>query len=280
MPVAVKERFAGRPAFATGIYVLGINLGSALSAALAVPIAHAAGSWRWSLAVFSVVTIGLVFAWWALTRDEAPHRREDVAPRSPALARSASPGGSSAIFGSMACVFYGLNNWLPDAYVERGWSEGKAGALLAVLNIAALVTTLDHPLARRPARLAPLLPRAVQRRCSSAAPPGSPALPGGAWVWAAIAGLCTGAMFPLVMTLPVDIGKRPVDVGAVAGLMLGRRLHDRRDRAVRARRRARLDGVVHGHAVADRRLRRDAVRALRLDDARADRARRDRAGRL
>jgi CP family cyanate transporter-like MFS transporter len=46
-------------------------------------------------------------------------------------------------------------------------------------------------------------------------------LPGGAWVWAAIAGLCTGAMFPLVMTLPVDIGKRPVDVGAVAGLMLG-----------------------------------------------------------
>src|SRR3954464_10628773 len=47
MPVAVKERFASRPAFATGIYVLGINIGSALSSALAVPIAHAAGSWRW-----------------------------------------------------------------------------------------------------------------------------------------------------------------------------------------------------------------------------------------
>ena len=49
------------------------------------------------------------------------------------------------IFGSMACVFYGLNSWLPDAYVERGWSDGKAGALLAVLNIAALVTTLIIP---------------------------------------------------------------------------------------------------------------------------------------
>ena len=45
----------------------------------------------------------------------------------------------------MACVFYGLNSWLPDAYVERGWSEGKAGALLAVLNIAALMTTLIIP---------------------------------------------------------------------------------------------------------------------------------------
>ena len=49
------------------------------------------------------------------------------------------------IFGSMACVFYGLNSWLPDAYVERGWSDGKAGALLAVLNIAALVTTVIIP---------------------------------------------------------------------------------------------------------------------------------------
>src|SRR5581483_7815958 len=45
--------------------------------------------------------------------------------------------------------------------------------------------------------------------------------PGGAWAWAAVAGLCTGAMFPLVMTLPVDVGRRPADVGATAGLMLG-----------------------------------------------------------
>ena len=34
-------------------------------------------------------------------------------------------------------------------------------------------------------------------------------------------GLCTGAMFPLVMTLPVDVGRRPAEVGAVVGLMLG-----------------------------------------------------------
>ena len=39
--------------------------------------------------------------------------------------------------------------------------------------------------------------------------------------WAAIAGLCTGVMFPLVMTLPVDVGRRPADVGATAGMMLG-----------------------------------------------------------
>ena len=219
MPVAVKERFASRPAFATGIYVLGINIGSAISSALAVPIAHAAGSWRWSLAAFSIMTCVLVVAWWWLTRGEAPHRRAEVT-RVGLPWRSGLAWRLVAIFGSMACVFYGLNNWLPDAYVEHGWSEGKAGALLAVLNIAALVTTMIIPwLAdRRGSRRFYLLlfSAAIAGSCL-----GFAAIPGGAWAWATIVGLCTGAMFPLVMTLPVDVGRRPADVGATAGMMLG-----------------------------------------------------------
>jgi MFS transporter, CP family, cyanate transporter len=219
MPVAVKERFASRPAFATSIYVLGINIGSALSSALAVPIAHAAGGWRWSLAVFSGVTVALVGAWGRLTRGEPRHRRPEVA-------HVHLPWGSGlawtlvGIFGSMACLFYGLNSWLPDAYVERGWSDGKAGALLAVLNIAALVTTLIIPwLAdRRGSRRVYLAASSVLLASSSV---GFAAAPGGAWAWAAIAGLSMGAMFPLVMTLPVDVGTRPAEVGAVAAMMLG-----------------------------------------------------------
>jgi CP family cyanate transporter-like MFS transporter len=219
MPVAVKERFSSRPAFATGIYVLGINIGSALSSALAVPIADAAGGWRWSLAVFSGVTVALVAAWGWLTRAEPPHRRPDVAHvRLPW--RNGLAWTLVAIFGSMACLFYGLNSWLPDAYVERGWSEGKAGALLAVLNIAALVTTIIVPsLAdRRGSRRAYLVVFSALLAVSCG---GFAAAPGGAWAWATIAGLCTGAMFPLVMTLPVDVGRRPAEVGAVAGMMLG-----------------------------------------------------------
>jgi CP family cyanate transporter-like MFS transporter len=219
MPVAVKERFAGRPAFATGIYVLGFNIGSALSSALAVPIADAAGSWRWSLVVFSVATVALVPAWLRLTRDEAPHRREG-AERVRLPLHSGTAWTLVGIFGSMACVFYGLNSWLPDAYVERGWSDGKAGALLAVLNITALVTTLTIPW---------LSDRTGGRRtylvgfsaALAASVVGFAAVPGGAWVWAAGAGLSTGAMFPLVMTLPVDVGRRQSDVVSVTGLMLG-----------------------------------------------------------
>jgi CP family cyanate transporter-like MFS transporter len=219
MPAAVKERFALRPAFATGIYVLGFNIGSALASVLAVPIADATGSWRWPLVVFSAATVALVPAWLWLTRREPAHRRADAA-RIRLPFRSGTAWTLVGIFGSMACVFYGLNAWLPDAYVERGWSHGKAGALLAVLNIAALVTTLVIPWLsdRRGSRRVYLVAFSGTLVLAVA---GFVIVPGGGWAWATIVGLCTGAMFPLVMTLPVDVGKRSTDVAAVTGLMLG-----------------------------------------------------------
>ncbi len=45
-PIAVKERFAKRPATGTGVYTTGIQIGSASSAALAVPLAGWFGGWR------------------------------------------------------------------------------------------------------------------------------------------------------------------------------------------------------------------------------------------
>ena len=157
--------------------MLGFNIGSALSAVFAVPIADAAGSWRWSLVVFSAVTLALVPAWVWLTRDEEPHRRRPEAMRIRLPVQSGTAWVLVGIFGSMACLFYGLNSWLPDAYVEHGWSEGKAGALLAVLNIAALVTTVIIPWLVRPGRLAPGLPGLLQRRARRRASPGSPSCP-------------------------------------------------------------------------------------------------------
>jgi CP family cyanate transporter-like MFS transporter len=39
-------------------------------------------------------------------------------------------------------------------------------------------------------------------------------------VWSVALGLALGAIFPLVLTLPVDVADAPGDVGAVAALML------------------------------------------------------------
>lgn len=219
LPVAVKERFPHRPAFATGIYATGINLGSAVSASVAVPIAGAAGGWRMSLLAFSVFAAGLVVLWLVLTRGERTAQVTGFRPPRPPL-RSRIAWLLAAVFCLMAVVFYGLTAWLPDVYVERGWSEGSAGGLIAVLNIASLPATLLVPwLADRYGSRRLYLVSASGLMTVALA--GIVLVPEGAWLWAALTGVGIGAQFPLVLTLPLDVADRPEEVGAVAGLMLG-----------------------------------------------------------
>jgi MFS transporter, CP family, cyanate transporter len=218
MPVAVKERFAHRPAFASGVYTTGINLGSALSSALAVPIAAAWGGWRAALAVFSACTIFCFAAWLFFT---PPVRGERVQPAPPPLPWARRVVWALAIvFALQSIVYYGLVAWMPDSFQERGWSDATAGALLGVMSVAALPSGLIVPY---------LADRGGSRRqwltltagMLLVATIGVATLPGGGWVWAALAGFGIGATFPLTLTLPLDVAHEAADTGAVVGLMLG-----------------------------------------------------------
>ena len=219
MPVAVKERFPDRPAFSTGVYTTGINVGSALASALAVPLAALTGGWRGALIAFSAVTVGLLALWVFQTRREPHHERTEFRPPRLPL-RSPTAWTLVAVFALLGTGYYGLNAWLPDSYVERGWSEGSAGALLAVLNIAAIpagfaVSWLADRHGSR--RFYLVSGAATQLVCLF----GIIVLPDAAWLWVTVYGAVNGVMFALVMTLPLDVAATPAGVGAVAGLMLG-----------------------------------------------------------
>ena len=219
MPIAVKERFSDRPAFATGVYALGINIGAGASAATAVPIADAAFGWRGSLLVFSALTAALGLVWLTLSRGGVS---ASPAPISPAALpwRNALAWLLVTIFLLMAVMYYGVNAWLPDTYVEHGWTEASAAWLVAALNLTALPCTIVF---------AWLADRIGSRRfylggggvISSAAVLGIVLWPDGGFLWAIMFGVSAGVMFPLVMTLPLDVADEPARVGAVAGMMLG-----------------------------------------------------------
>jgi len=220
LPVAVKERFADRPVFATGVYAAGINVGATTSAAAAVPLTHALDSWRDPILVFSAVSIGLAALWLALTRVERGHIAASV-PRPLALPwRNPFAWRLVAAFFFMSSTYYGLNAWLPDVYVERGWSEGRAGALLAVLNATQIVAGLGITwLADRMGSR-----RAWMAGCASilvVSLLGVVLVPSGGFLWAALIGGTIGPLFSLTMALPLDVGRNPADVAAFTGLMLG-----------------------------------------------------------
>ena len=220
LPVRVKERFADRPVFATGVYAAGINIGATVAAATAVPLERSLGDWRDPLIVFSAVTLGLLVLWLVLTRVE---RGQVAASSSRPLAlpwRSLLAWRLVAAFFFMSATYYGLNTWLPDVYVERGWSEREAGALLAVLNGTQIAAGLA---------VAWLADRMWSRRswmagCSGLAflaVLGVVVVPDAGFLWAFVLGATIGPLFSLTMALPLDVGHGPAEVAAYTGLMLG-----------------------------------------------------------
>ncbi len=218
MPSVVKGRLAHRPAFATGIYATGIQLGAALSAALAVPLAQLHGGWRFALGVFSVAAALSATAWLVLTgREEHPRVRTRPPPMP---LRSPTAWAVSLVFAMIAVCFFGLSAWLADTYVEHGWSEGSAGALLAVVQAVTVPTGLAIPwLADRHGSRRFYLATAAGIQMVGLL--GVQVAPDAGWLWAVVLGIGIGTLFPLAMTLPLDLSRNPAQAGAVTGMMLG-----------------------------------------------------------
>jgi CP family cyanate transporter-like MFS transporter len=217
LPTAVKGRLAHRPAFATGNYAAGIQLGSALAAALAVPLAALYGGWRFSLAVFSIAAALSAVAWLVLGgREERPVRVRP--PRMPL--HSPTAWAVAGVFTMIGICFYGISAWLPDAYVEHGWSDSRAGWLLAVVQAVTVPVGVLVPwfADRRGSRRLYLTSAAAVQMAGLV---GVQVAPEAAWLWAVVLGLGIGTLFPLAMTLPLDLSHDPAQAGAVTGMMLG-----------------------------------------------------------
>jgi CP family cyanate transporter-like MFS transporter len=218
LPAIVRERLSGAPARATGLYSLGINGGAAVSAMLAVPLAAIADGWRGAFFAFGIA--GLLSI--VLTRLKLPEAASGAGshpePARPAWRRPYAYylGG---IFGLQAICFYGLNAWLASAYAEWGWTPLHASWLVAVLNFVTLPSSLLVGLIgdrfSRPVSLA------LSAGLLAVGVAGMVLMPSSTgWLWAAVAGLACGMLFPLILTMSVDAAHGPRDAGAVAGVTL------------------------------------------------------------
>jgi CP family cyanate transporter-like MFS transporter len=218
LPVAVKERFSDRGGFATGAYSTGMLIGAGAGAAVAVPLARAGGGWEAPLLVISAVTVAIVPVLLLLGRGQRVSRR---APRRPPRLPLRSRVGwwLVCVFALQGVTYYGLNAWLADSFVERGWSEADAGLLVALLNVAGLPSgLLVLRFADRGSRNLQILGATTVLALATLA---IVLLPGAAWAWAVIAGLASALSFSLLLVLPLDAADEPGEVGAYVGMMLG-----------------------------------------------------------
>jgi MFS transporter, CP family, cyanate transporter len=216
LPVAVKERFPDRPAFANGVCTSGLNGGAALASLVAVPAADAFGGWRGALTLFSIAAVVQCAGWLALSRGAWSGRAEQTA-RLPV--RRPVVWMIVAVFALQSVVFYGITTWIAAAFREYGWSTGAAGALVAVFGFSQVAGGLAIPW---------LADRLGSRRrwlvgltsTVAVATFGLAALHDAGLLWIVMAGLAIGAVFPLCLAMCLDVAHEPLAAGAAAALML------------------------------------------------------------
>lgn len=225
LPIVVHDRIPDRPALATGAYASGIILGATVSGAVAVPLAGPSGDWRRTLVIFAVAAAASLLAWLGLERRGGSRVRSGSRPSAddldpPAIAWRDRRGWVLAVvFGLQSVLFYAIVAWLPFIQIERGWSEVSAGFLVALMNGVSLISVLGAPA---------LADRRGDRRRQLAASSllsligllGLTTVPAFVFLWVTLLGLGLGAVFPLALTLPVDIATDPHEVGRLAAIML------------------------------------------------------------
>jgi CP family cyanate transporter-like MFS transporter len=215
--MVVSQQVPDRPALGTGAYAGGIVAGSTIAAAVAVPLA-VGGDWRLSLALLSAGSLVSIGAWLVLVRGAGDFASLDRRPRVLPW-RSATGWLLVLLFGLQSILYYGIAAWLPNAFVERGWSAAEAGSLVAILNAIGLTTTIGVPLLadRFGSRRSQLV---TTTTVATVGLVGLVMVPTLAYVWIVAVGIGLGVVFPLVMTLPLDVTDDPGQVGSVAALML------------------------------------------------------------
>jgi CP family cyanate transporter-like MFS transporter len=228
LPGVVKRHHPGRPGAITGAYVAALSLGAGAAAALVVPLADALGGWRWAFAVLAAPTALALPLW--LRREP---RRDAPTPAGPARGRLAAasvldpPAAPwtialllAAIFGLQSVGFSSMISWVATRYRDVAWSGSAAALATAIIPLltvpaALIIPRLSDGGDRRKWILLSSVTMAAGTLGIALAPTTLP------WIWLIAFGLGSGAIFPLVLTLPLDLADSSKAVDRLSSRMLG-----------------------------------------------------------
>lgn len=227
MPVIVKRWFPDRVGPMTGVYSMALSLGTAVAAAVTVPMTDAlGGGWRAGLGVWAALAAVAVLPWPMLARHRGGDGDRDRARRTTPdpkggpqaaptrITRSRTAWALAVFFGLQATAAYITMGWMPQVFRDAGVSAPTAGLLLAVTMVMGVpLSFVLPPLAARLRSQGPLV--AVLGSFGLAGYAGLWLAPAqGAWVWAVLLGV-SNCSFPLALTM---IGMRARTAAGVVRL--------------------------------------------------------------
>ena len=148
IPPLVKKHFTDRIASISTLYIVFVQLGTMIPAALAVPVADRF-DWRISLGLWALVPLIALPAWIQVVRMQRAARRSDAAvvDEGPKLAvwRSPMTWGLTVMFGMTSAMTYSIFTWLPKVLTDAGASESLGGTAVAGFSAVGFAATFVAP---------------------------------------------------------------------------------------------------------------------------------------
>lgn len=220
LPKLVSRWFRdGREGLATGLYSTGLIGGSAMGAAVTLPLAEVLASWRGALALWAALGAVVVGLWWALLPPDAAPRARPRRTGYGEVLRSPSLWVLAFLFAAANASYFFLVDAYPEFLFRAGLSREAASAQLSLLIAVGIPAIFLAPVLsdrlgrRRPFVWGPHLLLALLLFLL-------PRLPLGAvWAVSVLLGLAEMAIFALALLLPVDLFP-PERVGRASGVVV------------------------------------------------------------
>ena len=213
MPTLVKRHFPDRIGMMTAVYTTCLAIGTTTAAGVTVPIADAAGGWRFGLGCWAILTAIAVLPWLPTLRRDRPvdDDRPDRLPIS-RIAATRLGWALALLFGTQSFQAYVAFGWFANFFRHNHVPAAEAGLLVAFYSALSIpISMLIPTLAVRGQR--GLV--AVLTCLSAISYLGMLLAPvGGAWLWMLLGGTGSG-IFPLTLTM---IGLRSAQVPVTAAL--------------------------------------------------------------
>jgi CP family cyanate transporter-like MFS transporter len=213
MPTLVKRHWPDRIGPLTAVYTTCLAIGTTTAAGVTVPIAEAAGSWRFGIGCWALLTAVAVLPWLPTLRRDRPVA-DEPSDRLPVgrIAHTRLGWALALMFGAQSFQAYIAFGWFANFFRQHHVSPAAAGLLVAFYSalsipismiIPAVAVRGQHSLVTGLTSLS-----AISYLGMLLAPVG------GAWLWMLLGGIGSG-IFPLTLTM---IGLRSARVPVTAAL--------------------------------------------------------------
>lgn len=219
VPAITKRYFGAKAPAITALYGV-IMTASAVVVVAATPVlAYYLGSWPAGLAIWSVPALLAVALWIPIAHRSSPAPR-DIGKQIGLPWRNAVAWRITSFSSVAFLLFFSILAWYAPIYQAQGWNQGNAASLLAVLLVTQLVSAVMVMVAttRQTGRRLLIVLGTLLSVAGLAGVAFAPLF--APWVWAASTGLGLGVLFTLTLTMPVEFGANPEEVGRLTAMAM------------------------------------------------------------